>query len=145
MRELVKRAALMGVRVHVAHLEQGVMGEWYASEREVYVDLRLSPIEQRCTLAHELGHAYHGHHLCEERSGAEDQADTFAAQLLIDPDLYASLERAGLSHHDIAEEIGVTEELLHVFMQRCLTKVDGVTYVHARMGARQWEHRINVA
>ncbi len=144
MRELLHHAAQMGITVHAARLEPGVLGEWYEDEREVYFDLTLSPIEQVSVIAHELGHAHYGHR-CEDARGEEDQADEYAARLLIDPRRYAELERAGLHLHDIAEELGVTTDLLHVFMQRCLVRLRGVTYVRARMGVGMWAHRQVVA
>lgn len=144
MRELLRHAALRGISVHAARLEPGVLGEWYEDEREIYFDLRLSPTEQVCVIAHELGHAHHGH-ACEDDQRAEDQADEHAARLLVDPAEYARVERLGLNQHDIAEELGVTVEVLNVFMQRCLVKLRGVTYTQSRMGTGQWLHRQVVA
>ncbi len=144
MKEILQHAASLGVSVHVAHLDDGVMGEWYEDEREIYVRINLSPDETVFTIAHELGHAHHGHR-CEDDQDAEDQADEYAARLLIDPDAYAELEHLGVHQHDIAEQLGVTTHALNLWMQRCLTKLRGVTYVRAKMGVRQWAHRTLVA
>lgn len=144
MREVLQHAARLGVSVHGAYLDPGVLGEYYAEEREVYFDLRLTPIEKRCAIAHELGHVHHGH-ACEDDPRAEQQADIYAARALIAPDHYSQLERHGLNHHDIAEELGVTEDLLHLWMQHCLVKMRGLTYVLSRMGVGQWRHRETVA
>ncbi|MDJ1113201.1 ImmA/IrrE family metallo-endopeptidase [Microbacterium dauci] len=137
-------AASKGIAVHLAHLEPGVLGEWYEDEREIFVSLALSPDEQTFTIAHELGHAHHAHQ-CEGDRDAEDEADLYAAQLLIDPEIYAQLEQQGHHQHDIAEHFGVTIDALNLWMQRCLTKLRGVTYVRAKMGTRQWSHRTQVA
>jgi Zn-dependent peptidase ImmA (M78 family) len=144
MRELLRFAARQGISVHAARLEHGVLGEWYEDEREIYYDLRMAPDETICTIAHELGHAHYGHP-CEDDQRIEDQADEYAARLLIDPAIYARLEREGVHQHDIAEELGVTVDLLNIFMQRCLVKLRGVTYARAKMGAGMYAHREDVA
>ncbi|SDG23374.1 ImmA/IrrE family metallo-endopeptidase [Microbacterium sp. 77mftsu3.1] len=144
MKELLKLAARMGISVHGAHLEPGVFGEWYEDEREIYFDLKLCPSERDTTIAHELGHAHLGH-ACEDDPRAEEQADVFAARLLIDPAAYAQLERSGLLPHDIADELGVTLDLVNVFMQHCIVKLRGVTYVGSRLGMGMWRHREWVA
>jgi hypothetical protein len=61
--------------------------------------------------------------------------------LLIDPADYAILEREGLHQHDIAEELGVTVDVLNIFMQRCLVRLRGVTYARSKMGTGQWSLR----
>ncbi|MBN9176072.1 MAG: ImmA/IrrE family metallo-endopeptidase [Microbacterium sp.] len=144
MKELLRFAAGLGITVHAARLEPGVMGEWYEDEREVYFDLRMSPDEQVFTVAHELGHAHHGHR-CEDNQDAEDQADAYAAQLLINPERYAELEQQGLHQHDIAEELGVSVDALNLWMQACLVRLRGVTYARPRLGAGQWLHRQEIA
>lgn len=144
MKEILQHAAALGVSVHVAHLDDGVMGEWYEDEREIYVQINLSPDETVFTIAHELGHAQHGHR-CEDVQDAEDQADEYAARLLIDPTTYAELEHLGMHQHDIAEHFGVTTHALNLWMQRCLTTLRGVTYVHGKMGIHQWAHRTLIA
>lgn len=141
VKALLQYAAARGIRVHAAHLEPGVLGEWYAEESEIYFDLDLTPNEAVSVVAHELGHAHHGH-ACEDDAGDEAQADEYAARLLIDPHRLAQLERDGATVHDMAEDLQVTEELVDVFLARCLTRVRGITYTHARMGAGQWAHRV---
>jgi Zn-dependent peptidase ImmA (M78 family) len=139
MKDLLHHAATMGISVHAARLEPGVLGEWYEDEREVYFDLRLTPHERRCVVGHELGHAHYGHR-CEDDQHAETQADVYAATLLVDPVEYERLECEGLDSHEIAEELRVTAELLDVFRRHCLTSLRGVTYVRSRMGLGQWAH-----
>lgn len=144
MRKLLRYAAELGISVHGAHLEHGVLGEWYEDEREIYFDLSQTPDEIVFTIAHELGHAHHGDR-CEDSSAVEARADIFAAQLLIDPSRYADLERAGFHQHDIAEDLGVTVDVLNLWMQACLVKLRGVTYTKSKMGVGQWFHRHEVA
>lgn len=141
VKELLQYAAARGIRVHAAHLEPGVLGEWYADEAEIYFDITLTPNEASSVVAHELGHAHHGH-ACEDDAHAEAQADEYAARLLINPARLADLERDGATLHDMAEDLQVTEELVDVFLTRCLTRVRGITYTGARMGVGQWTHRV---
>lgn len=141
VKALLQFAAARGIRVHAAHLEPGVLGEWYADEGEIYFDLALTPNEATSVVAHELGHAHYGH-ACEDDADAETQADEYAARLLIDPARLAALERDGATLHDMAEDLQVTEELVDVYLTRCLTRVRGITYAHARMGVGQWAHRV---
>ncbi|MFL2002268.1 ImmA/IrrE family metallo-endopeptidase [Microbacterium sp. A1-JK] len=140
MKEILRFAASLNIAVHGAHLEPGVLGEWYEERREVYFDLRLTPDEQVFTVAHELGHAHHGHQ-CRADQRAEDQADEYAARLLIDPAIYAALERQGLHQYDIAEHFGVSVHVLNLWMTDCLLALRGVTYVRSRMGVGQWTAR----
>lgn len=134
MHELLVHAASLGVSVHVAHLPHPYRGYFDAERRIVVYSFTLTPIEKRCVLAHEFGHAFHGH-ACFGDKAAEDAADLYAAQLLIDPAEYARLERVYPSAETIAEELEVTEELLTVFQARVLTRMRGMSYARARMGS----------
>ncbi|MBD8218253.1 ImmA/IrrE family metallo-endopeptidase [Microbacterium sp. CFBP 13617] len=140
MKYVLRYAARLGITVHAAHLEDGVLGEWYEEEREIYVDLKLTPDETVFTIAHELGHAHNGDR-CEGEPEVEERADVFAAQLLIEPARYAQLERDGIHRHDIAEELGVAPEALDLWLRSSMLKLRGITYVKARMGVGQWLHR----
>lgn len=144
MREILRYAARLGISVHGAHLEPGVLGEWYEDEREIYFDLTQSPDEIVFTIAHELGHAHNGDR-CEGDPTVEERADIYAAELLIEPRRYAELEQQGLHQYDIAEELGVTVHVLNLWMRSCLVRLRGVTYTKAKMGAGQWFHRHEVA
>jgi Zn-dependent peptidase ImmA (M78 family) len=144
VKHLLRYAASLGITVHAAHLEDGVLGEWYEDEREIYVDLKLTPDEAVFTVAHELGHAHKGDR-CEGDPAIEERADLFATQLLIEPARYAELEREGLHHHDIAEELGVSDDALELWIRSSLLKLRGVTYARARMGIGQWLHRERIA
>lgn len=140
MRELLRHAAQLGVSVHTAHLPRPYRG-YYDIERSVVVyDLGLTRNEGRSVLAHELGHAYYGH-ACEDDPKLEAQADAYAAMLLIDPDEYAELEQYSDHDHDLAEGLGVTEEIVAAFRRDCMTRLRGVTYVRPRHGIGQWAYR----
>ncbi|CAN7263340.1 ImmA/IrrE family metallo-endopeptidase [Microbacterium foliorum] len=143
MLELVRFAAAQGIELHAAHLDEDVLGYWSPDEGRIYFDLQLTPDERDTTIAHELGHVHYGHRCDTERN--ERQADTFAASLLIDPRAYAQAEATNPDTHHIAEELGVTVELVEFFETNCLTRLHGVTYAHARHGSRQWAHRLEYA
>jgi Zn-dependent peptidase ImmA (M78 family) len=133
-------AARRGVAVHVAHLPSPYRGYYDPERRHVVYDFNLTPIERRVVLAHELGHDHHGH-ACEDDPDYERAADIFAARLLIDPAEYAQLERVTHDVDAIAEEMGVTPDLVRIYQQHCITQLRGVTYARARMGVGQWQFR----
>lgn len=140
MRQLLAHAARMGVSVHVAHLPAPYRG-WYDIERSRAVyDFDLTPIEQRVVLAHELGHAHHGHE-CEDEPNHERLADVYAATLLIHPEDYARAESVSHDVTHIADELDVTPELVTTYQDHCLTRLHGVTYATSRMGVGQWRFR----
>ncbi len=135
MLELIRYAASRGIEVHASHLPEDVLGYYSPDEGRVYFDMQLTPDERRVTIAHELGHAHYGHRCDSDRN--ERQADMFAANLLIDPEDYANLEALNPDRHFVAEELGVTVELVDFFATHCLTRLHGVTYARARHGVRQ--------
>lgn len=139
MRALLAKAAEFGVRVHVWDLPRGTRGLYDDHEKRIYLDLRLTAAERRSTLAHELGHAHHGHDC--STPAAERQARTYAAEILIDPAEFARLERVNPDAHWMAEELDVTPQIVIDYRHHCLTRVRGVTYSRPRMGIGQWAYR----
>lgn len=133
MRELVRFAASQGIELHASHLPEDVLGYYSPDESRIYFDLQLTPSEQRVTIAHELGHAHHNHRCDSTRN--ERQADMYAARLLIDPAVYADIEANNSCQDDIADEMGVTAELIEFFEQHCLTRLDGVTYARRSLSS----------
>lgn len=133
MKDLLSLAARLEVTVHAAHLPAPFRGFYDHEGRRVVYDFSLTPIQRACVLAHELGHAYHGHQGRDDPD-AEAAADVFAAGVLVDPIRFARLESIGLSDGALAEELGVTVELLRVFTQNHLTRVRGTTYTRPRLG-----------
>lgn len=123
---LLRRAAEMGIRVHAAHLPDGILGLYSPEESRVYFDFALTPFERTTTIAHELGHAHFDHHCDSERN--ERQANTFAAELLIDPAEYAMFERISSDATYIADELGVTVDLVQHFREHCLQRLGVRTY-----------------
>ncbi|WP_433584604.1 ImmA/IrrE family metallo-endopeptidase [Microbacterium hydrocarbonoxydans] len=142
MRQLIRRAAEQGLRVHGKHLPPGKLGFYSPLEARIYFSLRLTESERRSVIAHELGHAHYGH-LCDgtRRDRHESQADIYAARLLIDPAAYAELERVNPDQHHLAEEFNVTVDVIYTYEAHCLTRLRGITYSSPRMGIGQWAHR----
>lgn len=99
-------------------------------------------------IAHELAHAVLGHTPTADRSiraRQERRADEWAARLLISADTYAEAEKARGTHPaSLAFELGVTIEIVTAY-QRLLRRVGDTTYVGAKMGRGQWEHRTLIA
>ena len=115
--KLLQLAEDMDVRVEddTGVLRPGDLGGWFPAQRLIVVRPDLGPCNRVHTLAHELGHAAHddpaGHH-----PRYEARADSFAADLLIDPREYAELEiiydgQIGA----IAAEMGVTVHMVETW------------------------------
>jgi len=96
-------------------------------------------------LAHEIAHAVLGHTPTADataRARQERRADEWAARLLITPAAYAAAEQLRGAHPaSLAFELDVTIEIVIAY-QRLLRRVGESTYVGARMGRGQWEHRL---
>ncbi|MBP2319614.1 ImmA/IrrE family metallo-endopeptidase [Nesterenkonia lacusekhoensis] len=115
MADLEGIAHRMGVRVeHRTSLRRGRWGEYDHRHREIRLLTGLGPVQYRSTLAHELGHAHHGHWWTSLRH--EDQADTYAAWLLISP---AEWTLATAIYPDcpqsVAAELGVLPRLVEIY------------------------------
>lgn len=129
----------MGYTVSTWDLTDGLAGLTDTETREITLASGLTEPEARSTLAHELGHAHYGHGC--STPAFERRARTFAARVLIDPDKYARLERINPDVHWLAEEFTVTPRIVTDYEQFCLTRLEGVTYARARLGANQWTRR----
>ena len=136
----MQHAAQLGVRVRGVYIsEPDLLGYYSHKDRVITFDMRLTPAERRSVIAHELGHAFHGHDCDSERN--ERQADTYAAELLINPDDFAELERFNPDPYFLAEEFDVTAEIIEAYKTHCLTRLRGVTYARSKMGSGQWAYR----
>ena len=136
MRELLAHAATLGLTVHVAHIDGACRGYYDSDERIIVYGFELTPIERRCVLAHELGHAFYDH-TCDDGKQPEDAADLYAARLLIDPDEYARAEALDESVDAIAEALDVEPDLVRVYQERAVTRLRGVTYTRSKAGRRR--------
>lgn len=145
MRRLLSIAHQLGYQVHISDIEDepDLLGYTVPAAKMIVLRLGMTQNQTRTVLAHELGHAYYGHS-CDSRTN-EDQADAFAATLLIDPAVYADLEQISADAHYLAEELGVTSSLIHAYRAHCLTALRGIGYARARMGAGQAQYRSSYA
>lgn len=140
MRHLLGEARRLGIDVNLTHIEEpDLLGYYLADHRLIVLRAGMTRAQTRSVLAHELGHARHGH-TCSDAL-AERQADIYAARLLIDPARYAAIERINSDQHYIADELGVTVDVVFTFEAHCLTKLRGITYAIPRMGLGQWAYR----
>lgn len=112
MQELYNEAEALGVTIVEALLPEGVRGEYVHKERLIKLTKGMSERQKRSTLAHELGHAFHGHTKPQngaDRRRQERQANDYAARLLITPEAYAAAERIHGCHvGGLAHSLGVT-------------------------------------
>lgn len=132
LNELIHHAATLGVRIHMGHLDDGQMGLYDPATDSVWIDFKLTPDEQRSVLAHELGHAYYGHAIGNDR--AEREADRYAANLLIDPERYAELERLDMDAHAMADELCVTIDIVYAYRAEHLQRLGHITYPRRARG-----------
>jgi Zn-dependent peptidase ImmA (M78 family) len=118
VQELIDHAAAMGLRVKWRNLGRR-SGEVHSSGL-ILLNPRKTEFSQRITLAHEIGHAHHGH----DWTGAHDverderEADTYAARLLISAADYAFAEQIVGEHPGaLAKELGVTVRLVELWRE----------------------------
>lgn len=94
-------------------LPPGWLGAYDDPRRRILLAPGLTPVEQRCVLAHELGHALRMH--VGASAADERAAERFAARVLIDP---VALRAACTWAHDddeLAEELGVTVDVVRAY------------------------------
>lgn len=111
--------------MHISHIGDA-LGYYDPATDEVHIDFDLTPIEQRCIVAHELGHAWHGHDCSTPR--AEREADIYAADLLIDASELANLDQLELHDHDIADELRVTPDVLATYRDNHMQRIGDFVY-----------------
>lgn len=148
--DLLDFAAQAGMTVTTARLPEGMLGCYLPACSTICLDTGLTPAERRSVLAHELGHVHYGHACSDPPAGVpalravaaqERQADAFAARLVIDPAEYARLERIDPDADAIADELGVTVDLIEAYRRHCLTRVRGGVHALPRLRLAQWGHR----
>lgn len=106
----------MGVRVeHHPYLPRGRWGEYRHGRKVIRLLSCLAPVQYRSTLAHELGHAAHGHRRTTSRT--ELEADVWAARHLIEPQQWWHVVGAYDDVLTVASELGVVPELVRVYAE----------------------------
>ena len=128
MRELLRFASTLQVNVHVAHIDDdpGLLGYYNDERRTIVLRIDLTPIEMRSVLAHELAHAFFRD---DCTTGVKERrAERYAATLIIRPDLYVRAEMIDPNPWAIAEELGVTVDLVRSYQRDCLQRLGTRTY-----------------
>lgn len=96
----------------------GPKGLWVPDLRTITLREGMGWRKERCTLAHELGHATHGDQPTRDprlHARQERRADEWAARLLITPEALASAEELHGPHDGaLAVELGVTIHMIRV-------------------------------
>lgn len=117
MEDLLELADAMGLRVLRRDLGRR-NGEVHSSGL-IIINPHRNYGAQRETLAHEIGHAAHGHDWTADRHDRavdERAADTYAARLLISPAEYALAERiCGPHDRALARELNVSVRLVELW------------------------------
>ncbi|MGM1028761.1 MAG: ImmA/IrrE family metallo-endopeptidase [Actinomycetota bacterium] len=96
-----------------AAMPAGWLGAYDDRAARILLAPGLTPVEQRCVLAHELGHAL-GMHV---GSSAADEraAERFAARVLIDPAALRTACSWARDDDELAEELGVTVDIIRAY------------------------------
>jgi len=106
-------ARQVGIHVETSAIPEA--GRWYADRQLIVLRSGLGPVAERCTLAHELGHAALGHHTSTPRH--EHAADQWAALRLIDHDHLARLAAVYPAQPTRwAYELDVTKKLMLAYL-----------------------------
>lgn len=99
-----KLCQLMGIKVHFYDLQKKLKGFFFYQSRQknIVIDYNLNDVLERILLAHELGHAvlhskiaalkgFQEMEVLDSHSSEEDEANLFAAELLLDDDTVLEL------------------------------------------------------
>ncbi len=150
---LRQHAQALNVRVEYAALRPGRDGEYVHTTRSIRLRPGMHARLHRSVLAHELGHAHHGHAPARSaivHAKQERLAEEWAALRLIRPADYRHAERACEGHPGaIALELGVMRSIVDTYRSLLLRlprdEDTCAVYVDARMGAGMWAHREDIA
>lgn len=146
MHQLLQLADELGLRV--IERRGSKRGGFHEGSKTIRLNPGQSTRAMRSVLAHEIAHAIFGDvpsPYGPQRARQERRADEWAAKYLITPSAYADAEqRRGVHASALAFELGVTVELVEAY-QRLMQRLGDATYVEARMGAGQFDHRIETA
>ncbi|MDF7641755.1 ImmA/IrrE family metallo-endopeptidase [Bifidobacterium sp. ESL0784] len=103
-------------RVLVLPMGKGFKGAYDFERDTIYLSDKLTDVQHRCVLAHELSHAIHGDKGCRNSHDVvELRADVEAAKMLIDQADYMQAEQCCDNPTWIARELGVTVDLVRAY------------------------------
>ncbi|MBG6083283.1 ImmA/IrrE family metallo-endopeptidase [Zhihengliuella flava] len=107
-------ADYLGIKVITADVPTGWWGLYDHPRRTVVIAPGLAPVQRRCTLMHELGHAYFEHQGVTGKY--ELQANRWAARQLLSVDDVVHAARAEPRHNALACSLGVLPDFLTHFV-----------------------------
>lgn len=110
-------------------LPDGMEGAFILDLGLIVLDDRLTDIQRRCVLAHEISHARHADRGCDCDACVEARADLEAAILLIDFDAYRRAEMVCDNIRWIARELEVLPWVVAAYRR----------WLDGRLGRRTWE------
>lgn len=120
------------------------LGGYHHASSTVRLDPDMPRRVARSVLAHEIAHAvFHDQPAAHgpARAKQERRANEWAALRLITPEAFADVERHRGGHSpSMAHDLAVTTELVDAY-KSLLLRLGDVTYLRARLGAGQWDHR----
>lgn len=102
---------------------------YLATPRDIVINTRLHASFQCEVLAHELGHVYYGHDWRRPHDKARDeqQADHYAARLLISPADYALAEQIYGPHQGaLAQALQVSTALIKAWQQSYIAEISRI-------------------
>lgn len=113
MVDLHSHADRLGVTIRTLPTLPGdCWGLYMHHARAILLRADLGPVQRYSTLAHELGHAYHGH--THPAPVWEAEADEYAVRLLIPRRAFEDHARALHTPVAVAHELGVLPRLVEV-------------------------------
>ena len=107
------RAEQLGIEIIYGRLRAS-NALWIPDRRTIILQPRMRVIQERSLLAHELGHAELAHR--DDRPKHEMLADRYAAENLIDADLFRDLVAWTPDAARLSLELGVTTKLMQVYL-----------------------------
>lgn len=105
----------MGVRIRTATTPHGWWGVYDHQRRLITLRPGMAPIQARCTLMHELGHAHYGHEGVDGKQ--EFQANRWAARRLLDLDEVAEAARQEQCGAAAAARLDVLPSVLNIYLR----------------------------
>jgi Zn-dependent peptidase ImmA (M78 family) len=110
----IEAEALKWASVYDMPIEIGVEGAYDGERHAIYLSQRLSPVQRRWVLAHEVSHARHNDGRCHAslRDQMERRADMEASRMLINPVDYASAEQINDDTVWLAHELDVMPQTI---------------------------------
>lgn len=109
----------MEVRVRVAVTPPGWWGAYDHERRLITLRPGMGPVQQHCTLMHDLGHAHYGHVGVTPKQ--ELLANRWAAYRLIELDRVLEVASLVQSSSAVAAELGVLPSVLETYLKTLTT------------------------